>query len=219
MNQTHTFIEIIAPDMEQAVARGLQDLGLLRDEVNVEVLDEGDSSEGRQVRVRLTVRDLESEVEDSDVAASRQVLQELLDKMRIRAHVSALWGEAAGEDEERPLLLDVHGDDLGMLIGRKGETLAALQYIVRLIVNKQLNTMLNIVVDVEGYKQRREQQLIRLANRLAEQAVQRGQTMTLEPMPANERRIIHITLRDHPQVTTESVGEGSSRKVTIIPKK
>ncbi len=218
MNQTHTFIEIIAPDMEQAVARGLQDLGLLRDEVNVEVLDEGDSSEGRQVRVRLTVRDLESEAEDSDVAASRQVLQELLDKMRIRAHVSALWGEAASEDEERPLLLDVHGDDLGMLIGRKGETLAALQYIVRLIVNKQLNTMLNIVVDVEGYKQRREQQLTRLANRLAEQAAQRGQTMTLEPMPANERRIIHITLRDHPQVTTESVGEGSSRKVTIIPK-
>ncbi len=218
MNQTHTFIEIIAPELEQAVARGLQDLGLLRDEVNVEVLDEGDSSEGRQVRVRLTVRDLENEAEDTDIAASRKVLQDLLDKMRIRAHVSALWGEAAGEDEERPLLLDVHGDDLGMLIGRKGETLAALQYIVRLIVNKQLNTMLNIVVDVEGYKQRREQQLTRLANRLAEQAAQRGQTMTLEPMPANERRIIHITLRDHPQVTTESVGEGSGRKVTIIPK-
>ncbi|MEK7275731.1 MAG: RNA-binding cell elongation regulator Jag/EloR [Chloroflexota bacterium] len=218
MNQTHAFIEIIAPDMEQAVARGLEELGLLRDEVKVEVLDEGDPSEGRQARVRLTVRDLENEDEDPDIAASRQVLQELLDKMRVRAHVSALWGEPAGEDEERPLLLDVHGDDLGMLIGRKGETLAALQYIVRLIVNKQLNTMLNIVVDVEGYKQRREQQLIRLANRLAEQATQRGQTMTLEPMPANERRIIHITLRDHPQVTTESIGEGSGRKVTIIPR-
>ena len=219
MNQTHTFIEIIAPDMEQAVARGLEELGLPRDEVDVDVLDEGDPSEQRQARVRLTVRDLENEDEDPDIAASRKVLQELLDKMRIRAHVSALWGEQAGEDEEPPLLLDVHGDDLGMLIGRKGETLAALQYIVRLIVNKQLNKMLNIVVDVEGYKQRREEQLIRLANRLAEQAAQRGQTMTLEPMPANERRIIHITLRDHPQVTTESVGEGSGRKVTIIPKK
>jgi spoIIIJ-associated protein len=105
-----------------------------------------------------------------------------------------------------------------MLIGHKGETLSALQYITRLIVAKRLGKQANIVVDVESYKSRRADQLKRLAKRIADQALQQGRTMTLEPMPPNERRIIHIALRDHPGVTTESVGEGRSRKITVIPK-
>jgi spoIIIJ-associated protein len=105
-----------------------------------------------------------------------------------------------------------------MLIGHKGETLAALQYVTRIIAAKRLGKAVNIVVDVENYKGRREEQLKRLAKRIAEQAVQQGRTLSLEPMPPNERRIIHIALRDRSDVSTESTGEGRARKVTVIPK-
>ena len=219
MSENRTFLEVIAPDVEEAVARALFELGVEQDEIDVEVLDAGDAGEGRQARVRVSIRPAEAQPEDATVLTARKTLQTLLEKMLVRGRVNAYWGEADDVDENRPLILDVHGDDLGMLIGHKGETLAALQYVVRLIVTKQLNQMVNIVVDVEGYKSRREHQLKQLARRLAEQAVQRGRTIALEPMPANERRIIHLTLRDHPGVTTESVGDGHSRKVTVIPKK
>jgi spoIIIJ-associated protein len=138
----------------------------------------------------------------------------------VRATVSASWGEATTGEfaEEAPILLDVTGEDLDGLIGRKGETLAALQYILRLILSKQMGEGVDVVVDVEGHKRRREEQLRRMALRLAEQATQRGRTMSLEPMPANERRIVHLALRDHPDVRTESIGDGPHRKVTIVPK-
>ena len=103
------------------------------------------------------------------------------------------------------------------MIGRRGETLNALQYITRLIVSRELQRRVNIVLDVEGYKLRREASLQRLARNMADQARKLGRVMSLEPMPPNERRIIHITLRDDQTVRTESVGMGNRRKVTIIP--
>ena len=138
--------------------------------------------------------------------------------MGIKARVAARWGEKDPGARIRPLFVDVSGDDLGILIGRRGETLTALQYITRLIVAKELEEPVAVVIDIEGYRARREQQLRRLARRMADQAIELGRTMVLEPMPANERRIIHIELREHPSVTTESIGEGPRRKVTIIPK-
>jgi spoIIIJ-associated protein len=149
---------------------------------------------------------------------ARGTLVALLQRMHVRAEVDAAWGDVDGLTGERAIMLDVRGDDLGMLIGRKGETLAALQYITRLILSKQSGEGVDVVVDVEGHKRRREEQIRRMARRMADQAAQRQRTMTLEPMPANERRIVHIELRDHPAVRTESVGEGHARKVTIIPK-
>jgi spoIIIJ-associated protein len=112
----------------------------------------------------------------------------------------------------------VHGDDLSILIGPKAETLNALQYITHLIVGKELGRSVPLVVDVEGYRERRALQIRRLARRMAEQAVKSGRRQALEPMPANERRLVHIELRENPDVTTESVGEDPRRKVTIIPK-
>lgn len=150
---------------------------------------------------------------------ARETLAELLRKMKISAQVSAAWGEPTEAGEARPLMLEVSGDDLGILIGPRGETVAALQYITRLIISKELGEGVNVVVDVEGHRRRREEQIRRMARRMAEQAVQRQRTMTLEPMPPAERRIVHLELRDHPSVYTESVGEGDKRKVTIIPKK
>lgn len=218
MSENRAFLEVIAPDVEEAIARGLFELGLEEEDVDIEVLDDGDAREGRQARVRITVRPPEQQPEDETAAAARQILQELLSKMKVRGRVSARWGETASPNEEAPLILDVQGDDLGLLIGHRGETLASLQYLVRLMVGKKLNKMVNLVVDVEGFKRRREEQLRRLANRLADQAANQGRTISLEPMPPNERRIIHLTLRDHPDVTTQSVGEGRARKVTVVPK-
>ncbi len=156
--------------------------------------------------------------EDPSLATAHAELATLLTKMEVHARVEASWGSEDEEDGSRPLLLDIHGDDLGMLIGRQGETLSALQYLLRLMLLKKLGEDVNVIVDVENHKRRRAEQLRRLAQRMAEQAVQRNRVMTLEPMPAHERRLIHLELRDHLLVRTESVGEGARRKVTIIPK-
>lgn len=148
---------------------------------------------------------------------AREAAEDLLRLMDVNADVRAHWGEADSEDKMRPLFIDIEGDDLSVLIGRRGDTLDALQYVIRLILGKELKQPVPAIVDVAGYRARREQTLRRLARRMADQAVERQRTLALEPMPPNERRIIHIELRDNPKVHTESVGEGDRRKVTIIP--
>lgn len=155
---------------------------------------------------------------DQELAAAQRVLEELLARMKVNASVQLQYDEVGDEAGGRSVLADVRGDDLSILIGRKGETLSALQYLARLLVSKQLNRGVNLIVDVEGFRQRRHEQLRRMARRTAEQVVQRGRAIALEPMPPDERRLVHLELRDHPAVYTESVGEGNRRKVTIIPK-
>ena len=157
---------------------------------------------------------------DSNITeVARGVLEALLEKMGMAASVVAQAEEIVGEEETpAPVLFDIEGDDLGILIGRRGQTLACLQFILRLIVGHQTKTWLPIVVDVEGYKQGRFEKLQALACRLAEQVKDRREPFTLEPMPAYERRVIHLALADHPDVTTESVGLGEARKVVIRPK-
>ena len=107
----------------------------------------------------------------------------------------------------------------GPAFGRRGETLDNLQYLIRLLVAKEVGHYLNLVLDVEGYKSHREQMLQQLARRMAERVTQSHKPAVLEPMPAAERRVIHLELRDHPQVETESTGEEPNRKVTIFLKK
>ena len=153
-----------------------------------------------------------------DAKVGSETLQELLNYLQVEAKVVAKAAQAE-DDEPQHWTLEIQGRDLGALIGRRGETLAALQYITRLIASRDLERRAHIVIDVEGYKSRRESMLRRLAKRMAEQAVQRGRTVSLEPMPPHERRIIHLALRDNPEVTTESVGEGDRRKVTIVPRR
>jgi len=242
MAEKKTSLEVIAPTVEEAVARGAEELGIPEDDLQVEVLDEGGSGflglSPRQARVRLSVgipdspgeqpaseesipasASAESSAEDAEaVRAAHDTVVELVQRLGLEAQVTAEWGVKDPQARIRPLLVDVQGDDLGILIGRGGETLTALQYISRLIVAKELQRPVAIVIDIEGYRARREQQLDRLAQKMAAQATELDQTMELEPMPPNERRIIHVALRDNPAVTTESIGEGSSRKVTIIPK-
>ena len=152
-----------------------------------------------------------------DAALGAEALMELLAQMNIKADVDINRARPAGPEEDPPWILDIHGSDLGILIGRRGDTLNALQYITRLIVSREIQQRANIVVDVEGYKARRESALRKLAQRMATKAKRQGRTITLDPMPPNERRIIHITLRADDEVTTESVGSGNQRKVTIVP--
>ena len=156
---------------------------------------------------------------EEDARVGADTLRELLEKMQIRARVEARRADPMPGDNAAPWVLEIRGRDLGVLIGRRGETLASLQYVARLIASRDLQHRVNFIVDVEGYKSRRAAQLSKLAVRMAEQAVRQGRTVPLEPMPPYERRIIHMALRDNPHVRTESVGEGSRRKVTIIPVK
>jgi spoIIIJ-associated protein len=146
-------------------------------------------------------------------------LQGLLDRMQVRSQVNARVGDDLSEEGEEPaLILDVTGDDLGILIGRRGETLRALQYMTRLMLSRRLERWEPIIVDIESYRVRRRRSLHQLADRMAERVAFSQQQVVLEAMPAHERRIIHIALRNNPQVTTKSIGEGDNRKVTITPR-
>jgi spoIIIJ-associated protein len=214
-------VEISAPSVAEAVERGLARLGLKRDQVEIVVLEEGRPAStpggGIPARVRLTAPEANVEA-DPELAAAREVVQELLQRMRIRASTTAQWTEPEDIREERHALVEIHGQDLGIMVSRRGEALTAIQYLARMMTARKLGRPLPVIVDVEGYRRRREQQLRRMARRAAEQAMERARTVELEPMPANERRIIHLELREHPGVTTESIGVGRARKVTIIPK-
>jgi spoIIIJ-associated protein len=149
--------------------------------------------------------------------AAEDVISKLIHHMGLEAQVSAHYDETEGDDH-RTIQVDVRGEDLSALIGRHAETLAAFQHIASLIVGKQTQQWVQIVVDVEGYRARREKQIRQLANRMAEQVAKTGRKVTMEPMPSSERRVVHIELRGHPAVKTESAGDDPYRKVIILPK-
>lgn len=153
-------------------------------------------------------------VEGAAIVA-KDTVEELLDNMAIDAAV--IYKGGSGEESD-PIVLDIVGEDLAILIGRRGETLSSLQFLANLMVGKRLESWVRVVIDVEGYRARREDSLRSLANRVADRVRRTGQTMALEPMPANERRIVHLTLQDSPYVTTESSGYGEDRRVNVIPK-
>jgi spoIIIJ-associated protein len=261
-------IQVSGPDVDKAVARGLAQLGLSRDQVRIEVLDQGSRGilgiGARDALVRLEpstpvtvqteppsrqpdhtmaepepieptpdlldyesvdIEELETTPEDAEYELStaetaeiaRQALVELLEKMGMDCQVVIRQQEL--QDEPIPITLDVLGQDLKALIGHQGEVLNALQYITRLIVSREVEHWVNLIVDVEKYKQRRAKSLQQLAERIAERVAHTRQPIALEPMPPNERRVIHIALHNHPAVTTQSVGKGDDRKVTIIPRR
>lgn len=168
---------------------------------------------------RIRVEPLVPAHEESDIAdAAKGILEALLSMMGVAASVVSPSRSFVEGEATAPIALDVKGDDLGILIGRRGQTLSCLQYIVRLIVGHQTEAWVPIIIDVEGYKQRRYEALQALAWRIAEQVKTGGESFALEPMSAYERRIIHLALAEHPDVTTQSIGEDEARKVVILPK-
>ena len=282
MSEKRANLEMIAPTVDEAIANGLEELGLPRDPVEIEVLDEGNRGlfglGSRQARVRLTVKNApqvqpeaqperqperpvkqEPEItfrsepwspqalaaakkaetkepaprssspvsasasaapaadEDAVLQATRETTSELLKYMQIDADLSVSYGEPDERQSRPPVLVDISGQDLSILIGKRAETLQALQYIVSLIVSKKIGHNTTIVVDVEKYRERRENQIRVLARRMADQAIKSGRRQVLEPMPASERRIVHMELRQNLKVRTESIGDEPYRKVTISP--
>jgi len=165
-----------------------------------------------------TVKNAESMPDGHDpiLDKTESVISKLLYQMGMQAQVSAHYGEA--REDRHPIMVDIRGQDLGVLIGHRGETLNAFQYVASLMVGKETQQFIQLIVDVEGHRDRRERQLRQLAQRMAEQVIKTGRKLTLEPMPAAERRVIHMELRDHPAVTTQSTGEEPHRKITILPK-
>lgn len=260
-NHEPSSVEIFADEVEEAIQQGLAQLALTREEVKIEVLDEGSRGflglGARQAHVRLSPTQQqepttpagdsvppitpplevsavppepapeepappsEPAINDEEtriLETGRAIVEDLLERMHIQAQVNAQIKPPETAGRHPTLWVDINGKDLSILIGRRGETLEALQYITSLILGKELEQFVPLVIDVEGYRQRRITQLQRLAKRLAEQVVDTGRRQALEPMPASERRVIHLALRNHPDVITESVGEEPHRKVTIIPK-
>ena len=217
-------LEVSAPTVEEAIQKALEQLNVSREEVEVTVVKEGKpgilglGAEKATVRVRLLGMEPEERSEIAGVA--KEVLENLLVRLGVEASVVSEIKPPVEEGAEvsEVINLDVTGDDLGILIGRRGQTLAALQHMVRLIVAHQVKARVPIVIDVEGYKERRYEALRALAQRVAEQVKERKKPFTLEPMPAYERRIIHLALADDPDVTTESTGVGEVRKVVIMPR-
>jgi spoIIIJ-associated protein len=212
-------IEVSAKTVDDAIQAALKQLGVDEDEVEVTVLKKGRAGVlgmgSEEARVKVTLLG-ETLVESNDVdRVAKEVLEKLMETMSIDGEVKVVQQSTNGS----PAHLDVEGDDLGVLIGRRGQTLASLQYIVRLIVAEKLKRWVPLNVDVAGYKRRRYESLRSLALRLADQVRRSQRLITLEPMPSDERRIIHLALANHPDVATQSMGEGAMRKVAISLKK
>lgn len=212
-------LEFSGKTVEEAIQRALEQLGVSREEAEVTVVKEGKAGilglGSEPAVVRVTPLKLITPGDATEVA--KNVLEKLLGLMGVEGSVTP-QAEAVGGGAPS-VTLNITGDDLGILIGRRGQTLSSLQYLVRLIVSHQTESRESIVIDIEGYKQRRYQALEDFARQMAEQVKARGKPYAFEPMSSFERRIIHITLAGHPEVTTESVGEGEARKVVILPKK
>ncbi len=159
--------------------------------------------------------------DEAEEVIAKEIVRELLEKMGVEADVVAVDNPSTMplDDEDPPtIFIDVLGHDLGMLIGRRGDHLSQLQYLVNLIANRRLDSWTRVVIDVEGYRTRREESLVGLAERVGRQVARSRRPIVLEPMPPNERRIVHLTLRNNPEVATESTGEGNMRRVTVHPR-
>ncbi|MGE5590275.1 MAG: RNA-binding cell elongation regulator Jag/EloR [Bacillota bacterium] len=196
--------------VEEAVSAALLDLGVTAEQTVVEVLEEPARGlfgliGSREALVRVTVKETKEDV-------ARRLLQDV-------SRTIGLDVEITTRRDEDYIFLDVKGDELGILIGRRGQTLDALQYLTNVAASRASSEKQRIVVDVEGYRRRREETLQRLAERLADKVRRSGQSMELEPMSAHERRVIHLALQDSPYVTTYSEGEEPFRKVVIEAKR
>jgi len=202
-------IEKTAKTVQEAVSLALEELNLSEDKVDIEVLDEGNKGifgiiGNKMAKVRVTVRESKGE-------KARKILYDLFEKMKVKAEIEL-------EENDDAVTLNIKGNDIGILIGRRGETLDSIQYLSSLVINKNNDDYKRVIVDVENYRMKREETLINLANRLADRVVKYRKNITLEPMNPYERRVIHSTLQNNSSVRTYSVGDEPNRKVVITMK-
>lgn len=201
-------VEKTAKTVQEAINLALEELGAQRDNVDIEVIEEGNKGifgiGSKFARVQVTLKRSRSE-------DAVNFLEDVLSKMNVEVEIEKM------EDDES-ILLKITGKDSGIIIGRRGETLDALQYLTSLAVNKQSDDYKRVTIDIENYRQKREETLVKLADRLAERVVRYRKSVTLEPMNPYERRIIHSSLQNNMLVETHSIGEEPNRKVVITLK-
>ncbi len=219
-------LEMTARTVEEAIELALKELDVDRDEAEVEVLSRGKAGflgiGAELARVRVTPLSASAGVspaqpgERTPAALATAAVAQILDAAGV--NVTRTLRSAHDPDAGGPVI-DLAGEDSGLLIGRRGQTLQALQFLVTLIVRKQMGEDVRVVLDVENYRQRRETSLRDMAAKVASRVAQTNRSITLEPMSPADRRIIHTSLSQHPGVRTESAGEGENRKVTIMPRR
>ncbi len=201
-------VEKTAKTVQEAINLALEELGAQKDDVVIEVIEEGAKGifgiGSKYARVQVTLK-------NTRLDNAVNFLENVLSKMNVDVEVEK------SEDEES-IMLKITGKDSGIIIGRRGETLDALQYLTSLVVNRQSEEYKRVTIDIENYRQKREDTLVKLAERLAERVVRYRKNVTLEPMNPYERRIIHSTLQNNKLVETHSVGDEPNRKVIITLK-
>jgi spoIIIJ-associated protein len=199
-------IEKSAKTVQEAISAALQELNADESQVNIEVLEEGSKGifgliGNKLARIRVTLK-------ETNVDKALKFLQDILEKMSIDADVEV-------KEEDDSVLFKINGDKIGILIGRRGETLDSIQYLTSLVVNKGKGNYKRVVIDIENYREKREETLVKLANKLSEKVVRYKKDITLESMNPYERRVIHSTLQNNSSVRTYSIGEEPNRKVVI----
>jgi spoIIIJ-associated protein len=203
-------IEKSGKTIDEAVKAALSELNLKENDVDIEILEEPKNGflgfiGGKDALVRVTEK-------ENNLNKINEFLQVLFDKMRLNPEISV-------KEEEGNILVNLQGEDLGILIGRRGETLDSLQFLVNLFVNKSSENYKKVIIDIEDYRKKRENTLYSLAEKLSNKVKRTGRKISLEPMSPQERRIIHMALQENKSVNTYSEGEEPFRKVVIAPKR
>ena len=243
-------VEANGRTVDDAIENALDELGLERDEVDVEILDPGGADVQALVRVTPRARlddptSPDDEYDDDDDIAEGEELDDasdddvtqwaapspemepiaeaaratLADILRYMDMDGEVVVARAVDDEGLPTVeLEVEGEYLGILIGHHGETLSALQFVTGLMTSRRISKRVRVIVDMEGYRERRSRMLRDIALRAAERAQRYRQPIFLDPMQPAERRIVHMALQQHPYVTTHSIGEGDNRRVVVSPR-
>lgn len=205
------FAEKKAKTVDEAVNQALAELGASKDEVDIEIIERqrvfSESSGSKEVKVRVTLRERE------EVTRAKEFIKNVTEKLGMNIEQEASYNE-----EDKLLKIELKGEGLGLLIGRRGETLDSIQYLTNIFVNKKSDDYVKVTIDAENYRARREEALVSLAKRTASKAVKYRKNMIIEPKNPYERRIIHEALQDYPEVTTYSVGEDPNRKVIVAYK-
>ena len=206
-------IEMTGRTVEEAISAALQELQLGKNDVDIQILEEPSKGflgilGGKMARVQVAEK-------ISPLKTTKKFLEDVTNKIGVSVEVLV-----QEETDDQYVKMELVGKDLGILIGRRGDTLDALQYLANLVANKNNNgERVKIIIDAEDYRKRREETLVKLALRMADKAKKTGQNVVLEPMNPQERRIIHTALQNEAQIETFSEGEEPFRKVVISLKK
>ena len=208
------YIEVSAKTVNEAITEACTRLGVTSDKIDYEIIDEGSNGflgiGSKPAIIKASVKEEEVSLED----AAKKFLNDVFTSMNMNVVINIIFNE-----EKKEMDIDLSGDEMGVLIGKRGQTLDSLQYLVSLVVNKNTEDYVRVKIDTENYRERRKETLENLAKNIAFKVKRTRRAVSLEPMNPYERRIIHSALQNDKYVTTHSEGEEPFRKVIVTLKK